>query len=116
MMRPLFAVAVLLAFVSSSGTAAVRPLGVRAYTIDSALEDIAANPAAAEVIRRDIPGLLENRSYPMFKSMSLRLLGSLSGGRLTPAMLAQAEGDLAAIPAPLHLRQVSRQAGEPDFN
>jgi hypothetical protein len=117
-MRPLLALGLVSLFVSSSGLAAVRPLQAGAYTLDSALEDIAANPAAAEVIHKDIPGLLENRSYPMFKSLSLRLLGSLSGGRLTASMLAQTEADLSAVPAPLHarLRTVARQAADPDFN
>jgi hypothetical protein len=53
----------------------------------------------------------------MFKAMSLRLVGHLSGGRLTGDMLARTESDLAALPAPATpLRTVSRMAAEPEFN
>lgn len=88
-----------------------------AYTLDTAIEDIAASPRGAAVLNRDIPGLLQNASYPMFKAMSLRLVGRLSGGRLTGDMLTRTESDLAALPAPAApLRTVSRTVAEPEFN
>ncbi len=118
-MRPLL-VLVAVSALAVSGSAAVRAArpAPAAYTLDTALEDIAANPAGAAIVRKDIPGLLEHSSYPMFKGMSLRLLGSLSGGRLTAQMLAQAEADLANVPAPANarLRTIAAQGGDPDFD
>ena len=70
------------------------------FTLDTPIEQLAANSSAASVLRKDIPGLLEDKSYPMFKSMSLRLVGVLSKGELSPQTLAQTEADLwAASPA-----------------
>lgn len=96
-----------------------------AYTLDTPLDEIVAVPAGEAVIRRDIPGLLENSSYPMFHAMSLRLLASLSGGRLTEGMLARTEADLAALapnaPVPRMaaagaIRPVAARYPDPDFN
>ena len=67
------------------------------FTLDTPIEQLAASSLAASVLRRDIPGLLEDKSYPLFKSMSLRLVGSLSEGKLTPQTLAQTEADLSAV-------------------
>jgi hypothetical protein len=99
-------------------TAGAEPMPhTAAYTLDTSIEDIAASPRGAAVLNRDIPGLLQNASYPMFKAMSLRLVGRLSGGRLTDDMLARTQSDLAALPAPATpLRTVSRTVAEPEFN
>ena len=68
------------------------------FTLDTPIEQLAADNMAAAVLRKDIPGLLEDKSYPMFKAMSLRLVGSLSEGKLTSETLAQTEADLSKIP------------------
>lgn len=64
------------------------------FTLDTPIEQLAANGPATDVLRKDIPGLLEDKSYPMFKSMSLRTIGALSNGELTPQTLARTEADL----------------------
>jgi hypothetical protein len=89
------------------------------YTLDTPIEQIAAMPAGDAILRKDIPGLLENSSYPMFKAMSLKLVARLSGGRLTADTLAETQADLAklpptATPAPASLQQTAQ--AEPDFN
>ena len=87
------------------------------YTLDTPIEQIAAAPEGAAILHKDIPGLLENSSYPMFKSMSLKLVASLSGGRLDAQTLAQTQADLARLAPtapPLPLQQASQ--ADPDFN
>ena len=68
------------------------------YTLDTPIERIAADPAGAAVLNKDIPGLLTNTRYDMFKSMNLKTLASLSAGRLDDETLAQTKADLAALP------------------
>jgi len=87
------------------------------YTLETPIEQIAAAPQGAAILHKDIPGLLENSSYPMFKSMSLKLVASLSGGRLDAETLAVTQIDLARLPPtapPRPLQQAAQM--DPDFN
>jgi len=68
------------------------------YTLETPLELIAADPAAAAVIDKDIPGLLKDPHYAMIEGMGLRDIAALSRGELTPEMLAQTEADLKTVP------------------
>jgi hypothetical protein len=70
------------------------------YTLGTPIETIAADPAGAAVINKDIPGLLTDPHYDIFKSMNLKLIASLSGGQMTDQTIAQTEADLAALPTP----------------
>jgi len=92
---------ILIAFLALAGCADMPP-GQRSdpdhFTLDTPIEQLAANSEAASVLRKDIPGLLEDGSYPMFKSMSLRLVGALSRGELSSQTLSQTEADLRTIP------------------
>jgi hypothetical protein len=92
----------LLALAGCTDTPSAPPpvLDPNHFTLDTPIEELAANSAAAAVLRKDIPGLLEDKSYPMFQSMSLRLVGALSRGELSSQTLAQTEADLRAIPHP----------------
>jgi hypothetical protein len=67
------------------------------FTLDTPIEMLAADSSAASVLHKDIPGLLEDKSYPMFKSMSLRLVGALSKGELSSQTLSRTEADLWAV-------------------
>jgi hypothetical protein len=69
------------------------------YTLDTPIQTIAARPEGAAVLNRDIPGLLTNSSYDVFKALSLKQVRALSGGRLTKETLAQTEMDLKALDA-----------------
>lgn len=66
-------------------------------TINTPLHIVAANPRAKAVLKRDIPGLMANRSYPLFDDMSLAQIASVSGGRFTQAKLMKIQADLAMI-------------------
>jgi len=66
-------------------------------TLDLPIEQLAADQAAAAVLRKDLPGLLEDKHYPMFKSMSLRVIAALSNGKISTQTLAQTEADLRSV-------------------
>jgi hypothetical protein len=70
----------------------------RFYTLQTPLEIIAADPAAAAVVDKDIPGLLSDSRYPMIEGLGLKQVAALSSGELTPEMLARAEADLKLVP------------------
>src|SRR5262249_470442 len=61
------------------------------------MEELGADKETASVLRKDIPGLLEDKHYPVFKSMSLRVIASLSNGELSSQTLAQTEADLRTV-------------------
>jgi hypothetical protein len=69
------------------------------YTRDTPVEDIAADPAGAAVLNKDLPGLLTDASYPLFKHMSLKQLQAASGGDLSSEDVDKTVTDLQAPPA-----------------
>lgn len=68
-----------------------------AYTEDTPVEKIAADPAAAAVVKKDLPGLLEDSSYGIFKTMSLKQLQAASGGELSQGDVDKCVADLQAL-------------------
>ena len=66
-------------------------------TLDMPIEQLAADKDMASVLRKDIPGLLEDKHYPVFKSMSLRVIAALSNGDISSQTLAQTEADLRSV-------------------
>ena len=71
-----------------------------AFTLDTPIEDIAADPAARAVLDKDLPHLRSHPSYEQFKTMSLNQIVPYSEGKLTPAALARTQADLAKIKPP----------------
>lgn len=67
------------------------------FTLDTPIDQLAANQEAASVLRKDIPGLLEDKHYPMFESMSLRVIAALSNGDISTQTLTQTEADLRSV-------------------
>jgi len=72
--------------------------GAAPYGQDTPLETLAADPAAAAILNKDLPGLLSDAQYPMFKSMSLKTLQQASGGDLSKADVNKTVADLRALP------------------
>ena len=68
------------------------------YGQDTPLETLAADPAAVAILNKDLPGLLTDSQYPMFKSMSLKTLQAASGGDLSKEDLNKTVADLQALP------------------
>jgi hypothetical protein len=69
---------------------------VSTLSLDTPVEQIAADPRGKAILNRDVPGLLANPSYFLFKNMSLSQLAAASGGRLTKAELDLVQADLLA--------------------
>lgn len=78
--------------------ASVPACAQAAFDGDTPVEKIAANPDAAAVLNRDIPGLLGDAQYPLFKTMSLKQLQEASDGELTADAVDKAVTDLQALP------------------
>ena len=79
-------------------------------TLDVPIEEIAASLGGCAILDKDFPGLRTHTMYRTFKSMSLHQIAAMSHGRITPAMLAQADADLSALP----ITVAARQAHQPE--
>ena len=72
--------------------------GAASYDRDTPLETLAADPAAVAILNKDLPGLLSDAQYPMFKRMSLKTLQEASGGDLSKDDVNKTVADLQALP------------------
>ena len=90
--------------ISQLGCAAPQPASASVapggFTLDTPIEVIAADPRGEAVLNKNLPGLLTNPNYYLFKGMSLKALASASSGRVSRQTLAQTLADLAALPKP----------------
>jgi hypothetical protein len=71
---------------------------VPAYTQRTPVEIMAADPAAVAVLNKDLPGLLTDPNYPIFKSMSLKQMQQASGGELSVVDVDKTVADLQTLP------------------
>jgi len=95
------AVAVSLLFVTPAWAQDDKPAQTAAptpYGQDTPLETLAADPAAAAVLNKDLPGLLTDAQYPIFKRMSLKSLQEASGGDLSAEDVNKTVADLRTLP------------------
>lgn len=69
-----------------------------AYSDQTPIEVLAADPAAAAVLNKDLPGLLTDSQYPIFKSMSLKAVQGASNGDLSKDDVEKTVADLQALP------------------
>ncbi len=72
--------------------------GTAPYSRDTPIETLASDPAAAAVLNKDLPGLLTDAQYPIFKRMSLKTIQEASGGDLSATDVDKAVADLQALP------------------
>ena len=68
------------------------------YSRDTPLETLAADPAAVAILNKDLPGLLTDVQFPIFKRMSLKILQEASGGDLSKDDVNKTVADLQALP------------------
>jgi len=69
-----------------------------AYSEETPIEVLAADPAAAAVLNKDLPGLLTDAQYPLFKAMSLKAIQQASNGGLSKSDVEKTVADLQALP------------------
>ena len=97
-MKNMLALAVLLIAAPVQAEEAHAPSSDRPiYTLQTPVEIIAADPAAAAILNRDLPGLLTSPSYAMFKTMSLKQMQEASGGDLSVVDINRALVDLQTL-------------------
>jgi hypothetical protein len=84
------------AWAQDSKTAPANP---GPYSEETPLETLAADPAAAAILNKDLPGLLTDAQYPMFKKMSLKTLQEASGGDLSKNDVEKTVAELQTLPA-----------------
>ena len=105
-MRVLIAVAAALTLaapLAAQNTTSPAPAPVAAapaaakYTVDTPLETIVGDPAGKAVIDANMPGLSTHAMYEQFKTMSLKQLAPMSGGKITDEGLVKVGAALAAV-------------------
>jgi len=67
------------------------------YDEQTPIEVLAADPAAAAVLNKDLPGLLTDAQYPIFKRMSLKAIQQASNGDLSKRDVEKTVADLQAL-------------------
>jgi hypothetical protein len=82
---------------SATPASATPAAAMPTYTRDTPVEKIAADPEAAAILNKDLPGLLGDTEYPLFKSMSLKQLQAASGGDLSQEDVDKALADLQGL-------------------
>lgn len=70
-----------------------------AFTLDTPVEVIAADPRGKAILVQDLPGLMSNPHYLLFSDMSLSQIAPMSGGRLSKVRLAKVQVDLDQLAA-----------------
>ena len=94
----LLTTAAVLAMAGSVFAQTPAPAASAALTLDSPIQDIAANPAGKAILDKDLPGLTSHPAYDQFKAMSLKDVAPMSNGAISDAALAKTGADLAALP------------------
>ncbi len=73
------------------------PPAIVAFTLDTPIGQLIADPRAKAVLDKDLPGLSGDANLAKFQSMSLRQFQPMTGGQMSDALLAKTGADLAAI-------------------
>lgn len=66
--------------------------------LDEPIGQIASTEDGCAVLDKDFPGLREHPMYGTIKHMTLNQIAAMSSGKITPAMMTQAQTDLSALP------------------
>jgi hypothetical protein len=84
------------------------------FSLDTPIAELIADPRARAILDRDVPGMSDDPNLSKFQTLSLRKLAPLSGGQMTPALLAKIGADLAAIDgAPTPVKKVESRRSLP---
>jgi hypothetical protein len=93
------AIAALLLLAAPAWSQETPPAGAP-YSRDTPIETLAADPAAAAILNKRLPGLLTDAQYPVFKRMSLKAIQEASGGDLSAEDVSKTVNDLQALAPP----------------
>lgn len=82
---------------SASAPTTTAPGGAPTLTVDTPIETLAADPKGKAILEKHIPTITTNAMFPQYKAMTLKQLSDMSGGKITPEMLAAVAAELKAI-------------------
>ncbi|MFC5373519.1 hypothetical protein ACFPIF_13185 [Brevundimonas faecalis] len=68
-----------------------------AFTLDTPIQRLVADPAAKAVLDRELPGLTTHERYEQFKGISLKTLQPFSGGLISDERMRAVEAGLKAL-------------------
>ena len=68
-------------------------------TIASPIKDLIANAQTRAVLEKHLPGVSQHPALPQFQDMTLAQVAPVSGGVVTPQVIAAIDADLKALPA-----------------
>jgi para-nitrobenzyl esterase len=71
--------------------------GASRLTVESPIEALATNPQAKAILERHVPTITTSAMYPRYKSMSLKQLAEMSGGRIGAETIAAIAADLNGV-------------------
>jgi hypothetical protein len=83
--------------VSAQAPAAAASEQMAKLSIDTPIEQLAANPVSKAVLDANFPGMTTHPAYDQFKGMSLKAVQPFSNGVITDEAIAKTTADLAAI-------------------
>jgi hypothetical protein len=84
---------------TAPGTSATQAPAAALPTVNSPIKDLLANPATAAVMEKHLPGVSVHPALPQFQDMTLAQVAPVSGGVVTPEVIAAIDTDLKALPA-----------------
>ncbi len=70
-----------------------------ALTIDTSIKYLLADPEAAAILEKHLPGVAEHPARAQFEDMSLPEVAPMSGGVVTDEIIAAIDADLKALAA-----------------
>ena len=82
-----------------ASAAAPAPAPAAAFSADTPLEAIVADPAAKAVLDKTLPNLAKHPAFDQFKAMSLRQLQPYASDKISEEAVAKVDADLKALPA-----------------
>ena len=68
-----------------------------AYSISSKVAELLDNPGPRAIIDKHIPDMASNPQIGMARGMSLKMVASMSGGRISKAILDAVDADLQKL-------------------
>lgn len=96
-----FALAIIaLAMPAAAQTPTAAPAAAAAsgaFSVDTSIEALAADPRSKAVLDKELPQLLSHPAYEQFKTMTLAQLAPMSQGSITDQKLAAVQAELAKI-------------------
>lgn len=87
------------ALAQTAPTGAAAQVAAPAYSADTPLAEVVADPAAKAVLDKTLPNLAKHPAFEQFKAMSLRQLQPYASGAISEEAVGKVDGELKALAA-----------------